>query len=245
MTGRRLFDESEPPQDIPADDWRAKIGRAEQTEIIHFCIHCARKTRWKASYNGPLYCLEHHAQDKKLLSFTDAEKEWAYDMARSLQSRAEREHRRDHFGKIIGNEMLAHVIGACGKIAVAKYFGLAFPKDYMERFRPAPDFGTRLSVRTTSSLFLPKLRVHPDDPADHVYILAVIFPRGASPSEGVRLHAWAWGHDVKKYTALSDPHNYGEPAHFAGMLMPFIKLDVDSIPKEIIAECAKPYKVGL
>jgi len=176
------------------------------------------------------------SNDPKLIVLSELEKLWAQDIAMNLR------HRGQVNKWIDGSEDDAQLVGALGEIAVAKYFDLAFPRDYRERYGQRADFGDQLGVRTTRRLMFPRLRVKKGDDGCCVYVLCVIFPRSAIPHEGVRLHAWAWGEHVKLSTPLEDPGDHHQPAHFAGMTSPFVQLDVDTIPKHILERCERGYK---
>jgi hypothetical protein len=173
--------------------------------------------------------------DPKLIKLTELEKAWAQEMAQNLR-------RRGQVNKWIdGTEDDAQLVGVLGEIAVAKYFDLEFPRDYRERYKSS-DFGLQLGVRTTRELYFPKLRVKKDDDGCCVYVLCVLFHKKAFPHEGIRLHAWAWGEHIKQTVPLSDPGDRNKPVHLAGMCAPFVNLDVDLIPKHILASCAHGYK---
>ena len=99
----------------------------------------------------------------------------------------------------------AHIEGACGELAVAKFAGL-FWSGSVDTFRAVPDLGDAIEVRTRSNHNYDLIIRRADDPAkQYVHVT------GQVPE--FRIHGWITGGDARRDEFL---RTYGgrEPAWF-------------------------------
>jgi hypothetical protein len=114
-----------------------------------------------------------------------------------------RDERQDAYGASPEKGWQLHIEGCCGELAVAKFLNL-FWSGQLGKLH-ADDVGF-LQVRTRSKDHY-DLMVHPEDPDDKVFILAI----GLAPK--FRLAGWMYGRDAKQKRWWDDPAG-DRPAYF-------------------------------
>ena len=171
------------------------------------------------------------------MRLTGSELKWAVQVALRMRAKSVGDSRNTSFGTNEGTEQDAHLIGAIGECAWCKYFRVRWPA-HIDRFKGS-DVGERVQIRTRSEAWH-DLRVKPGDEPSHAYFLAIF-----EDPNIVNLKGWKWGYEAHFYKAQDleirgSREKRNKPVH---LVPQFDLYDLDSIPKDVLAECTGKFEV--